>query len=277
MNFWHAILLGVVQGIAEFLPISSSGHLAVLQNLFQISAPGENDLFFDILLHIGTLFAVLLAYRKDISAFIREAPAVLRKKTNEKTQKSASLSLRLLLLLIIAAAPLVLVLFFKRFVEQLYYDTFFISAAFAVTGLILFLSDRYAAGEKDLKETSVTDALVIGFAQTLAVVPGLSRSGATISAGLCCGLSRPFAVKFSFLLSIPAILGALLASIPDAIAAQQQLSLLPLYLSGMLTSAVLGYFSIRLIDKISKTGTFGGFAYYCWGAGLLTFFLSLIA
>ena len=99
MNFWHAILLGVVQGIAEFLPISSSGHLAVLQNLFQISAPGENDLFFDILLHIGTLFAVLLAYRKDISAFIREAPAVLRKNTNEKTQKSASLSLRLLLLL----------------------------------------------------------------------------------------------------------------------------------------------------------------------------------
>ena len=277
MNFWHAILLGVVQGIAEFLPISSSGHLAVLQNLFQISAPGENDLFFDILLHIGTLFAVLLAYRKDISAFIREAPAVLRKNTNEKTQKSASLSLRLLLLLIIAAAPLDLVLFFKRFVEQLYYDTFFISAAFAVTGLILFLSDRYAAGEKDLKETSVTDALVIGFAQTLAVVPGLSRSGATISAGLCCGLSRPFAVKFSFLLSIPAILGALLASIPDAITAQPQLSLLPLYLSGMLTSAVLGYFSIRLIDKISKTGTFGGFAYYCWGAGLLTFFLSLIA
>ena len=275
MNFWHAILLGIVQGITEFLPVSSSGHLAVLQNLFHIAPPRGGDLFFDVLLHAGTLVAVVLAYRKDLAEIGKAVPSLLKR--GEKAETQTSLRLRLLGLILIATAPLILAYFCKRFVERLYQDTFFIAAAFIATGLILFFSDRYAAGEKKLKETSASDAIVIGFAQALAVVPGLSRSGATISAGLCCGLTRPFAVKFSFLLSIPAILGALLASLPDAIASGAQLSLLPAYLSGMLTAAVCGYFSIRLLDRIARIGTFGGFAYYCWGAGLVTFFLSLIA
>ena len=277
MNFWRAILLGVVQGVAEFLPISSSGHLAVLQNLFHISVQNGDELFFDVLMHAGTLIAVLLAYRKDLAAIARSVPVVFRRgKAGEGSTQSA-LSLRMLGLLLIASAPLIISVFCKRFVEQLYRDTFFIAVAFFVTGLILFFADRHAAGEKKLRETSASDAVVIGFAQVLAVVPGLSRSGATISAGLACGLTRPFAVKFSFLLSIPAIVGALIASLPDAIKAGLQISLLPAYLAGMLTSAVVGYFSIRLLDRIARIGSFGGFAYYCWGAGILTFLLSLIA
>lgn len=277
MNFWRAILLGVVQGVAEFLPISSSGHLAVLQNLFHISTPGENDLFFDVVLHAGTLIAVLLAYRRDLTAVVRSLPAIMHRGSQREGQAQSALRLRLLWLLLIATAPLILAFFCRRFVEQLYRDTFFIAAAFLATGLILFFSDRFALGEKKLKETSASDALVIGLSQVLAVVPGLSRSGATIAAGLCCGLTRPFAVKFSFLLSVPAILGALIASLPEALSAGPQLSMLPAYLAGMLTAAVVGFFSIRLLNRIARIGTFGGFAYYCWGAGLVTFFLSLIA
>ena len=277
MNLWRAILLGVVQGVAEFLPISSSGHLAVLQKLFHVSAPGENDLFFDVVLHLGTLVAVLLVYRKDLASIVRSVPAVFHRGNKQKGPTQAALSFRLLGLLLIATAPLVIAYFCKPFIERLYSDTFFIAAAFVATGLILFFSDRYASGEKKLKETSASDAVVIGFAQMLAVVPGPSRSGTTIAAGLSCGLTRPFAVKFSFLLSVPAILGALVASLPDAISAGPQAALVPAYIAGFLTSGVVGYFSIRFLNRIAHIGSFGGFAYYCWGAGILTFILSLIA
>lgn len=272
MNIFNAIFLGIVQGIAEFLPISSSGHLAVFQNLFHISV-AEDDLFFDVLLHLGTLVSVLLVYRKDILSMLKELFAPKQSSDGNES----GMSRRLFWLLVVATVPLVLAAVFKDFVEGLYENLFFISAAFLVTGCLLFFSDRFGSGKKRVKEASVTDALIVGAGQMLAVVPGLSRSGTTIAAGMFCGFKRSFAVKFSFLLSIPAIVGAAVASLPDAIRAGIEWSNLPMYLAGMLTSAVLGYFSIRLLDRISRKGAFGGFAYYCWGAGILTFFLTLIS
>jgi len=131
-------------------------------------------------------------------------------------------------------------------------------------------------GNKDVKSASILDVLLVGIAQAIAVVPGLSRSGTTIAAGMSRGFDRAFAVKFSFFLSIPAVLGANILSIADALEAGIDWSLMPVYLVGVITAAVSGYLSIRLLKFITRKGSFGGFCYYCWGAGLVTMILFLI-
>ena len=141
---------------------------------------------------------------------------------------------------------------------------------------LLFFSDRMTRGNKDLRSATILDVLVVGVGQALAVVPGLSRSGTTIAAGMTRGFSREFAVKFSFLLSIPAVLGANILSLVDAVQEGIDWSLMPMYLVGVVVAAVSGYLSIRLLKFITQRGSFGGFSYYCWGAGLVTLILSLI-
>ena len=248
-----------------------------MQNLFHISAPVGSEMLFDVMLHVGTLLAVVVAYWKDLLGILHSVPSALRPHSRSAGESPDEPHAKLLLYLLIGTVPLVFAMLAKRFVEGLYDNLFFISAAFIATGLILYFSDRYGGGTKRLREMTWKDAFLIGLAQMLAVVPGLSRSGTTIAAGLFCGLRRPFSVKFSFLLSVPAVLGAFFFTLPDAIAAGIEWSVVPACIAGMLTSAVIGYFSIRLLDRIARIGTFGGFAYYCWGAGVLTFCLSLIS
>lgn len=274
MSYLSAIFLGLVQGMAEFLPISSSGHLAFFQNFFQLE---EADLFFDVLLHLGTLIAVFVAYWSDIAALIRAFFGLFQKNQTTAQQRAARPDLRMILLIIVATLPLVVILPIKNKVETLYSNTIFIGFALIVTGLILFLSDRISHGKKTIREATIADALFIGVGQALAVVPGLSRSGTTISAGLVRGFQREFAVKFSFLLSIPAVLGANLLSLIDAVKAGIDTSLLPVYLVGVLVSMVSGYAAIRLLKFIARKSSFGGFAYYCWGAGLVTLILSMFS
>lgn len=180
-------------------------------------------------------------------------------------------------MIIVATLPLFLILPVKDLVEGLYQNTFFIAFALAVTGLLLFLSDRMNRGTKTARNATMLDALLVGVAQAVAVVPGLSRSGTTISAGLARGFDRTFAVKFSFLLSIPAVLGANLLSIVDAAKAGIDTKLLPVYLVGVLVAMISGYAAISLLRYIARKGRFGAFAYYCWGAGIVTLILSLIA
>jgi len=182
----------------------------------------------------------------------------------------------MILFIILATLPLLLVLPIKDKVEGLYSNTIFIGCAFLLTGTILFLSDRMGRGGKNLKTASILDVVLVGFGQAVAVVPGLSRSGTTIACGMARGFEREFAVKFSFLLSIPAVLGANLLSLIDAVQAGIDWSLLPMYLAGVAAAAVSGYLAIRLLKYITQKGSFGGFSYYCWGMGLLTLILSLI-
>ena len=276
MSFWQSVFLGIIQGVAEFLPISSSGHLAIFQNLFHMSGVGEVDLFFDVLLHLGTLVAVFLVYWKDIQEIFLEFLTMvhLRKPPEGKHDP---ISRRMIGFIILGTLPLCVALLFNDALEGLYSNMFFIAFALLATGTILFLSDRYTKGTKTVKNATLTDALMVGLGQMIAVVPGLSRSGTTISAGLMRGFDRSFAVKFSFLLSIPAILGASLLSCVDAISAGIDMSMLPYYLTGMVTAGVCGYFSIKFLNKIAKSNKFGAFSYYCWGAGLVTIFLALIA
>lgn len=276
MSFFDAILLGIVQGLAEFLPISSSGHLSVFQNFFGMGHEGTDNLFFDVLLHLGTLSAVFVAYWSEIKAIVLEGLTMIGLRKLPRGQKPDRLSRRMILFIVAASLPLVLVLPVKDYVDGLYSNTIFIGCAFLLTGTMLFLSDRMTRGNKDLKSATVIDALLVGCAQAVAVVPGLSRSGSTVAAGLSRGFAREFAVKFSFLLSIPAVLGANLLSLVDAVQAGVDWSLVPMYLSGILTAAVSGYLAIRLLKYITQKGSFGVFCYYCWGAGLVTLILSLI-
>ena len=232
MTYFMSILMGIIQGVAEFLPISSSGHLALFQTFFGMENMEEKYMFFTVLLHFGTLISVCMVYWRDIVDMIREfflgiAALAGRKDTG------------------VAPPPA------RRMVM-----------------LIMFFSDRMARGHKTAKNATVADALIVGCGQALAVIPGLSRSGTTISVGMMRGFDRAFAVRFSFLMSLPAVLGANVLEIKDALASNFPIEELPMYLVGVAVSAVVGYFAIRLVKSLSDKGKFGKFAYYCWAVGL---------
>lgn len=277
MGFLSSIFLGLVQGIAEFLPISSSGHLSLFQHFFGLTEAG---LFFDVLLHLGTLIAIFVYYWRDIvnlvKAFLRLVTGIFSKKKKGARKGRKDPGARMILMLIVATLPLFVILPIKDKVESLYSNTIFVGCALIVTGCILFFSDRMAKGKKTVRSATLLDALLVGVGQALAVVPGLSRSGTTISAGMLRGFSRKFAVRFSFLLSIPAVLGANIISIGDAVAAGIDTSLLPAYIAGTVVAAVSGYFAIRLVNSLADKGKFGSFAYYCWGIGAAAVIATLI-
>lgn len=278
MTISSAILLGIVQGVAEFLPISSSGHLAILQNMFALSA-GEDHLFFDVLLHLGTLISICVCYWGDIVAMVREVFIVLRGgRRADGTPVQGNLgAARLFMMIVVGTLPLFLVLPINDKVEELYYITPFIGVALLLTGCMLFVSDKMTPGKRTEKNMRFRDALVIGLCQCVATLPGLSRSGTTITAGIATGLDRNFAMKYSFLLSLPAVLGANLLSFIKAIGSESiDASLIPAYLIGMLAAMLSGIAAISLMKLIAKKSKFGWFAYYCWGAGVLTIIFSLI-
>ena len=264
MSYLQAIILGLVQGITEFLPVSSSGHLAILQSFFGLEST-ENHLLFDVLLHLGTLGAVLITYWGDIAGLTREGLVQLHLKKPRRGQKPDLLKQRMILFILLATLPLVLVVFLRKAVTSLYENTFFIG--FALLG----------HGTKNERNATLGSVMLVGLSQALATVPGLSRSGTTISVGMFCGFERSFAVKFSFLLSVPAVLGANLLTFIDAVQAGIDFSLLPVYLVGVLAAFVSGFFAISLLRILVQKSRFGSFAYYCWGAGLVTLILSLVS
>ena len=274
MSLLFAAFLGLVQGLAEFLPISSSGHLAVFQNLFGVE---EVDTLFDVLLHFATLIAICIAYLHDIADMIREVFGFFTDMRHPKPQEGdPKPARRLVLMIIIATLPLAIVLPVKSYIDSLSSSTYFIGIAFLITGGILFLSDRMRNGRKTEKNMTIGDAVKIGLVQAIATLPGISRSGSTITAGMAVGLNRSFAVKFSFLMSLPAVLGATLLSLIDAVNEGVDASKFPAYLLGMAVAGVTGYFAIGLVKMLSEKGKFGKFCYYCFAAGIVTIVLTII-
>jgi len=276
LSWLSAFFLGLVQGIAEFLPISSSGHLAILQNFFKLENIEESHLFFDVLLHLGTLISVCIVYRKDIMEMLRALVGLFQKKDVDggRPVVQNDEKLRLALMIVIATLPLLVIVFIKDYIEQLTGRSGFIGLMLVLTGCLLFVSDKLAQGNKAERKMTVVDALVVGVSQAIATIPGLSRSGVTITAGLCTGFSREFAVRFSFLISIPAIIGANLISIVGAIKAGVAWGNMPQYLLGVVVAATVGYVAIRLVKILVDKNKFGKFAYYCWAVGLITILLS---
>ena len=217
MSLLSAILLGLIQGVTEFLPISSSGHLAIAENLLHMSGSSEVPGFFDVLLHLGTLVAVFIAYWSDIREMVIELFYGVRDLAQRSTPTPAPPARRLILLIIVGTLPLFAVLPIKDAVESLSGNMYFVAGALLVTGCLLFASDRVRPGRKTEKSATLLDVLLVGVAQAIATCPGISRSGTTITAGCFVGFDRRFAVRYSFLMSIPAILGANILSLKDAV------------------------------------------------------------
>ena len=276
MHLLNAFILGIVQGVAEFLPISSSGHLSIAQNLLGLGVEGTDDVFFDVLLHLGTLVAVFAAYWDDIREMILEFFRMIGDVAHGTVPRSVPPARRLILLIIVGTLPLFVILPFRHMVEALYGNTFFVGAALLVTGALLFTCDRIRKGRKTERSATVVDVLIVGAGQAIATCPGISRSGMTISMGCFRGMERRFAVRFAFLLSIPAVLGANILQIGDVVEAGIDVKLLPAYLLGVVAAGVSGYLSIRLVRLVAEKGKFGAFAYYCWAAGAVTLVLSLL-
>ncbi len=274
MSLLNALILGIIQGVAEFLPISSSGHLSIAQNLLGLSVEGTEDIFFDVLLHLGTLAAVFAAYWTDIKDMVLEFFRTIRDVARGGMPKQIPPARRLIGLLIVGTLPLFAVLPIQDFVEGLSANTWFVGAALLVTGALLFACDRVRKGRKNERTATIRDVLLVGVGQAVATCPGISRSGMTICMGCFCGMDRKFAVRFAFLLSIPAVLGANILHIADAVRSGIDPSLLPAYFLGVAVAAVSGYLSIRLLKLVAAKGRFGAFAYYCWAAGAVTLVLT---
>ena len=276
LSLLSSVILGLIQGVAEFLPISSSGHLAIAQNLLHIEGTGSVPEFFDVLLHLGTLIAVFAAYWKDICEMVVEFFRGIGDLAHRSTPSPVPPARRLILLIVVGTLPLFAVLPIRKAVQGLGDNMVFVGAALIVTGFLLFLCDRVRKGRKTERSATWLDALLVGVGQAVATLPGVSRSGMTITAGCFVGYERRFAVRFSFLLSIPAVLGANILSIGDAVKAGINGAEVPMYLVGVVTAAVVGYLCIRLLKYVADKGRFGAFAYYCWAVGILTLVLQAV-
>ena len=274
MTYLSSFLLGLVQGLAEFLPVSSSGHLSIAQNLLGLNT--EIPEFFDVLLHLGTLMAVFVAYWRDICDMVAELIHGVGDLVHGTTPRQVPPARRLILLIIVGTLPLFILLPIHKQVQALSNNMVFIGAALVVTGFLLFACDLVRKGKKTERTATIADVLVVGLGQAIATMPGISRSGMTIATGCVMGFERKFAVRFSFLLSIPAVLGANILSLKDALDAGIIWAEVPMYVVGVVTAAVVGYACIRLLRLVAEKGRFGAFAYYCWAVGLLTLLLNAI-
>ena len=227
----------------------------------------------------ATLLAVCVVYWQDIwemiVEFFRFFGGVFSHSTYRGRPPEAR---RMVLLILVGTLPLFLVLPIQDQVEAFGSNPLFVCGALLVTGCILFLSDQMARGHKTARNATLLDVLLVGLAQGVAAIPGLSRSGCTISAGMVRGFDRKFAVRYSFLMSLPAVLGATLLKVLDVLKAESGFPAenIPKYLLGMVVAAVVGYFSIQLVKLLASRGRFGAFAFYCWGAGALFLLLNLM-
>lgn len=247
-----AALLGVVQGLTEFLPVSSSGHLV----LFEHYLPVQGDpVAFDLVLHIGTLLPVLFVYRSDLWGMVRDLQG------GEEPFLSRP-GVRLLVMMIIGTIPTALIgLGFKSTFEALFAAPLLVGIAFAVTGGVLWMTRYLSPGVEDECSMPWWKAAAVGLAQGFAITPGISRSGSTIAAGMLLGLDREAAARLSFLLSIPAILGAF--ALKGRELESWDVALMPLAV-GFVMAAVSGYFALRVLLKLVKRGNFSWFALYLW-------------
>ncbi len=269
MNTLQAIILGLIQGLAEFLPISSSGHLAIAQHFFRINA--DNVLIFTILLHVGTLVSVCIVYWRDILGLIFEFFMTFVDLFKKKRfDINANATRRMCWLIIVATIPTAIIGFlFEDKFEALYTSMLAIGICLVITGCLLFVAERFGKDLHNIKNTKIAHAAAVGTLQGMAIAPGISRSGSTIVAGLLCGFKREWAVRFAFLVSIPPILGSVILELPDALAQGTIDSSLafPVIL-GMLVAAASGLLAIKVMIKVVSNAKLIYFSIYTWLIGL---------
>ena len=264
MGILEAIIYGIIQGIAEFLPISSSGHLALAQNFFGTET--ENGLAFNVALHLATLVSVCIVFRKDVLMLIKGFFSLAKKLFTGKLRQGLDNGERLFLMLCIATLPLIPVklLGLDEAVEALSGISWAIGVLLIINGAMLIVRDRIGAKSLSAEEGGYLRPLGVGIMQALiGILPGISRSGSTITGGRIFGFGREEAVRFSFLMSIPAILGACVTELPDMFDEGVSASILAPVLVGAVVAAVVGFFAIKLLQYLTKNKSFAFFAVYC--------------
>lgn len=285
----HSILLGLIQGFTEFLPVSSSGHLAIFKILFHMEDAG---IAFDILLHIGTLVAVFIAFWSDIWKLIVNGLGILGdcfynigqffsglggKEKNYRSVIRTSYR-KFAMLVIVSTIPTAAIGLLIEDISDVAGDVLIIPGiCLLITAMLCLISDNLRSGKKTPKNTTYKNALTIGVVQGLAVMPGISRSGSTITACILCGLDREFAFKYSFILSIPAILGAAVLKLPELFDGSVSSTQLGCYGVGALVAAIAGYLSIKILSVLIKKRKFKYFGFYCIVAGFVSIITYFVA
>ncbi len=263
MSLTESVLLGILQGITEFLPISSSGHLVFAQHLLKLKNP---PIFFDCLLHFGTLVAVTIFFWKKIISLLT---GFFDKNKNKETIKY------LTLLILTTTITGIIGITLDKPIEKMFESPLTVSVFLMITGFIIWFGQlKMKNSNKTISEAKLSDSIIIGLSQGIAILPGISRSGTTISCGVILGWGSEFAAEYSFLASIPAILGAnILKGINTAELTNSNIAIN--YIIGMIVSSVVGYFSLKLLWKLLVQRNWLPFAYYCWIVGIVMFILFL--
>ena len=277
MTILQAILMGIIQGVTEFLPVSSSGHLAIIQNIFHIDTNG--GMLFDIMLHVGTLAAVFVVYRKDIVKMIREIVGICidivsNIKTwfyNHKNDDALRYKRiihnnyrKFVVLILVSTIPTGVIGYTAKSLVEAASATLIVpGVCLLLTAVLLLVADFTEEGTKIPRDVSYSNGFYIGIAQGLATLPGLSRSGTTITACLLSGFDRRFAVKYSFLMSVPAILGASVLEIKDAVSEPISGMLVLCCIIGAIIAGLVGYVCIKTMLLVVRRKKFKGFAIYC--------------
>lgn len=291
MNLFQSIIMGIVQGLTEFLPVSSSGHLAIFKHILHIET--DTGILFDILLHIGTLIAIFAVYFKDIKELIIEGCKLiadfvinivtwfmnLGAKDNPRPYRKviSSTTRKFVLLIIVSTIPTGIIGVIGSDIVEVAADTLIVPGiCLLITSMLLLIADGVRGGRKKIGSVTYTNGFVLGICQGVATLPGLSRSGTTITACLLSGFERSLAVKYSFIMSIPAILGAAVLELKDigslSIGAGEWVS----YIVGMLVAAVVGYICIKVMLVIVRKKKFKGFSIYCAIIGIIAIIASFI-
>lgn len=283
MSLLEAILMGIIQGVTEFLPVSSSGHLALFKIFFDVKDVG---LLFDVILHLGTLIAIFAVYYKDIWKMIREGFAIIadvcrnigiffsnlaNKKKGGYHHVVCNGYRKFVMLVIVSTIPTGIIgVLDASLVEMASKILVVPGICLIITSMLLLLADHSKGGDKMPKQVTYSNAFIIGIAQGVATMPGLSRSGTTIAACLLSGFNRKFAVKYSFIMSIPAVLGSLVFELSDLANVSFTNTELLYYLVGMAVAAIVGYICIKVMLYIVRQKRFTGFAIYCFLVGAIS-------
>lgn len=284
MSLLEAVFMGIIQGLTEFLPVSSSGHLAIFKNIFHINT--DTGILFDILLHLGTLVAVCVIYYKELFNMIKEGFGIIGdscyniKIFFQNIKKEEKICYRrvvknsyrkFVMLVIVSTFPTAIIGYLAQDLVEAVSEILFIPGiCLIITSILLFISDRVKDGTKKPRQVTYTNAFAIGICQGIATLPGISRSGTTITACLITGLNRSFAVKYSFIMSIPAILGAAVLQLKDIGSIQVSSTEVTYYIVGMVISAIIGYICMKTLLIIVRKKKFIFFSIYCFVMGVFS-------
>lgn len=275
MTIINAIILGLIRGAAEFLPISAEGHMAIVENLFGMSAGGTAHGLFDFLLRLGALIALCVVMREDVMGLFNDCVTMFT--TNDaKLRDKSRLGTRQVLMLLVSTLPLLGIIPIYGFMEELRAHTVFVGLLMILTGCMLYVAGKFLPGKKDGKNITLLNALIIGVCRAVGVLPGLSPIAASVAGAMCCGVDKEYAVKYSLLLAIPAALGSTLISFVKLFSAGVNWAYVPAYLIGTSVALLTAVLSIGVLLLMTKNGKFDGFRHYCWGAGVITIFLTAI-